>query len=141
MFGYRLHIQIDGHKCAVDSLDSIEGVRQALLESLGPLGLKALMPPYVYEYAGLHTVDRGVSGFVLLQEGGHVSIHTFPEKEFVSIDVFSNHVLDAEVAIGCFQESFGFERYTHRELIRGMEFPKGAGCAADVVRNQRGASN
>ena len=48
-----------------------------------------IMPPYVFRYdTGKKPEDWGISGFVLIAES-HISIHTFPDKNYLSLDIFS----------------------------------------------------
>lgn len=51
------------------------------------LDMKKIITPYVIRFDGNDKKDAGgYSGFVMIAES-HISIHTFPEKRFVTIDV------------------------------------------------------
>ena len=52
-----------------------------------PDGDSKIMPPYVFRYHGEVPEDWGVSGVVLIAES-HISIHTFPDKGYLSLDIF-----------------------------------------------------
>ena len=94
------------------------------------------MPPYVFKYSGLKPEDWGISGFVLIAES-HISIHTFPEKNFVSVDIFSCKAFDADFATQYLQKAFGMEKVESNVLDRGTEFPKSLNGAARLARAER----
>ena len=60
------------------------------------VGVRKLMPPYVFKYEGKQPNDWGYSGFVLIIGGGYISIHTFPEKSSLSFDflIFGRRKID-----------------------------------------------
>jgi S-adenosylmethionine decarboxylase len=95
-----------------------------------------IMPPYVFKYSGLKPEDWGLSGFVLIAES-HISIHTFPEKNFVTVDIFSCKAFDTEFASEYLQSTFGMTKVECNVLDRGTEFPKDLSAASNVVRAQR----
>src|ERR1041384_117208 len=95
-----------------------------------------IMPPYVFKYSGLKPEDWGLSGFVLIAES-HISIHTFPEKQYLNIDVFSCKEFDAQTAIDHMKQSFGITEVATRVLERGLEYPHEMGQATELVRAER----
>jgi S-adenosylmethionine decarboxylase len=95
-----------------------------------------IMPPYVFKYSGLKPEDWGISGFVLIAES-HISIHTFPEKTFVSVDIFSCKHFDSDLAAGYLKEAFGITKVETNVLDRGTEFPKEINGAVRLARNER----
>jgi len=94
------------------------------------------MPPYVFKYSGVKPEDWGLSGFVLIAES-HISIHTFPEKNFVSVDIFSCKGFDAEFAAGYLKKAFEMAKMESRLLDRGTESPKDLNGASQLVRAER----
>jgi S-adenosylmethionine/arginine decarboxylase-like enzyme len=60
------------------------------------LGVSAIMPPIVVPYYyGAEQSDDGISAFILLKEG-HLTIHTFPERECYFVDVLYNGFFNSE---------------------------------------------
>ena len=53
--------------------------------------------PAVHTYHGPQPQDWGVSGFVIIAES-HISVHTFPDRGHVNVDIFSCKEFDAERA-------------------------------------------
>ena len=96
-----------------------------------------IMPPYVFRYDGGDVPeDWGVSGVVLIAES-HISIHSFPEKQFITLDIFSCRDFAIEEAIEYFVSAFEAERYEQQVLQRGREFPKSAGRAGRIIDAER----
>lgn len=80
--------------------------------------------PYVIDYdGGEKPEDAGISGFVLIAES-HISVHTFPKKGFVSIDVFSCRNFDTTQTVAFASESFGIKRAEVHTIERGHGFPR-----------------
>lgn len=101
-----MHLAIDAY--GVDGgVLADEGVVADFLASCpDAIGMTRIMEPQVYTYRGREPRDWGVSGFVLIAES-HVSVHTFPERGYLSVDIFSCKDFDRAVAEGEFRESFG----------------------------------
>ena len=51
------------------------------------IGMTKINGPHVMTYNGPKEEDWGVSGFVMIAES-HISVHTFPDRSYVNIDVF-----------------------------------------------------
>jgi len=95
------------------------------------------MPPYVFKYdGGDKPEDWGVSGFVIIAES-HISIHTFPEKGYFSIDIFSCKEFDIPAALEIIKSFFGTEDLEVQTTSRGTEFPRDIGMAGAITASQR----
>ena len=76
------HIIAEFRKCTPEKLESIKLVKPILEKSVKESGLTKI-------YSKYHQFEPfGVTGFILLSES-HVSIHTWPEKEYIAIDIFT----------------------------------------------------
>ena len=136
MIGFGPHLMLDGYGCDKKKLQDLNLIYRILDELPSRIGMTKIMPPYVFKYSGLRPEDWGLSGFVLIAES-HISIHTFPEKEFVSVDIFSCKHFDAELASGYLRSAFGMTKVEVNVLDRGTEFPKQINGAARLVRADR----
>ena len=67
----------------------------------------------------------------------HISIHTFPEKNFVSVDIFSYKAFDADLTESYLKKAFQMTKVETNMLDRGTEFPKEVNGAARMVRADR----
>lgn len=136
MIGFGPHLMLDGYGCDKKRLQDLNLIYRILDELPAKIGMTKIMPPYVFKYSGLKPEDWGLSGFVLIAES-HISIHTFPEKNFVSVDIFSCKAFDLEFAGDYFRTAFGMEKVECNVLDRGTEFPKDLNGATRVVRAER----
>jgi S-adenosylmethionine decarboxylase len=134
MFGP--HLILEAYGCSKEALGSLTRVSEVLDAYPDKLDMTKIMPPYVFKYTGTVPDDWGVSGVVLIAES-HISIHTFPDKGFVTLDIFSCREFDVDAAVKYFTDEFKPESY-HKELImRGREFPRSAARAAQIVESER----
>src|SRR5271170_8042038 len=93
MFGP--HLILEAYGCAKEPLADLGVISQTLDEYPAKLDMTKIMPPYVFKYHGAVPDDWGVSGVVLIAES-HISIHTFPDKAFVTLDIFSCREFDVD---------------------------------------------
>ena len=76
--------------------------------------------PTVLKYAAPQEEDSGLSGFVVIAES-HISVHTFPQRNYVNIDVFSCKAFDSKRALKDIQHIFGLQRVKSWVVERGLE--------------------
>ena len=115
-----MHLVIDGHGCDAQQLADAERIRRFLDEFPDAISMTKITPPSVYTYQGPKEEDWGVSGFVLIAES-HISVHTFPDRGYVNIDVFSCKEFDAEGALAEVSHRFAIGETKHWVLDRGLE--------------------
>jgi S-adenosylmethionine decarboxylase len=65
--------------------------------------------------------NGGVSGVVVLAES-HISIHTWPERDFAAIDIFMCGACNPHLSIPVLQRAFGPERIVLDEQRRGRVY-------------------
>ncbi|MBI5168829.1 MAG: adenosylmethionine decarboxylase [Candidatus Eisenbacteria bacterium] len=136
MTGFGPHLMLDGYGCDKERLTDLNLIYRILEELPARIGVTRIMPPYVFKYSGLKPEDWGLSGFVLIAES-HMSIHTFPEKSSVSVDIFSCKAFDTELATEYLKSTFAMGKVECNVLDRGSEFPKEMSAAAGAVRAPR----
>jgi S-adenosylmethionine decarboxylase len=95
-----------------------------------------IMPPYVFKYYAPIPEDWGISGFVIIAES-HISIHTFPEKLYLSVDVFSCKPFDADKVIRDITEIFEIKKSEIKFFDRGLEFPRSIRAVENFIRMER----
>jgi len=76
------HVIIDLYNCPYDLLDDILFCRNTLVESVR-IGEGTLISDSFKKFEPF-----GVSGMVIIAES-HVSIHTWPERGFAALDIFT----------------------------------------------------
>jgi S-adenosylmethionine decarboxylase len=140
-FGFGMHLIVDGYGCDRQRLEDLSLIYSFLSEYPAYMNMTKIMPPYVFRYdAAKKPEDWGISGFVLIAES-HISIHTFPEKNYLSLDIFSCKDFDAQQAVSYVTSMFALEKTEVKLLDRGLEFPKNIRATAHIVRQERRSLN
>lgn len=117
-----MHLIIDGYSSNQEILRDEDFLRKWLENYPARIGMTRISPPYVLTYVGPVSEDWGISGFVFIAES-HIGIHTFVERNYVNIDVFSCKDFDTGKAIEDFRE--GFDLVKLRTCLIDREWPEG----------------
>lgn len=134
--GFGMHLVMDGYGSDRALLEDINLLYDFLSLFPAKIGMNKIMPPYVFRYTGGKPEDWGISGFVLIAES-HISIHTFPEKNFLSLDVFSCKEFDGDQVVSYISKLFKIEKQEVKVFDRGLEFPNHIRSAARVTTSDR----
>ncbi len=116
-----MHLIIDGFGGNMDKMWDQDVVRGFLLDYPTALGMTRITEPKVLEYNGPQEEDAGVSGFVIIAES-HISIHTFPRRGYVNIDIFSCKSFDNQLALEDAKRLFDLADVKTWVLDRGLEW-------------------
>ena len=120
---FGLHLTLDGYLANPKSLSNLELITRTLAQLPERLRLKRLIPPYVVPAPANGKKDPGgYSGFVIIQES-HVSVHTFPARRFISIDVYSCKDFKVPPVVAFFRRVFDIRNIEQNLVIRGKEYP------------------
>ncbi len=139
MQGFGPHLIYDGYGCPSTRLSDL-GALYRLLDVLpGRIGMTKIMPPYVFRHER-GTRGDGLSGFVLIAES-HISVHSFPDRGFVNMDIFSCTSFDVGDALVALKDALRPRRVEWKLLDRGVEFPKQIAAARALVSRDRRALN
>ena len=130
-----MHLVIDGYQADPEKLTDVELVSRFLDEYPSAIGMTKIMEPQVYTYHGRKAEDWGVSGFVLIAES-HISVHTFPERRYVNIDVFSCRDFDPSSSLDRVKELFSIPEVRVWTLERGLEFTEPREMYSGMVRER-----
>ncbi len=124
-----MHLVIDGYGGNVSKMWDAELVRQFLTDYPESLEMTRITEPHVLVYDAPKPEDSGVTGFVIIAES-HISIHTFPRKSYVNIDIFSCRAFDHDRALADAKNLFGLDDTQSWLLNRGLEWlDEGQGLA------------
>lgn len=132
---FGVHMMLDGYNGCPERLADFERIESYLRNLPAQLGMHKLMEPSVVEVGELSPKDPGgITGFVLIAES-HISIHTFPQRRFLSADVYTcQEALDQHRIKELFSSAFRLEDVETNYLIRGTRYPRhnihGANVAA-----------
>lgn len=119
------HLTIDGYGGDKNLLNNQEVVLGFLSDLPQQLGMHTLINPQVAHTDGNNEKDPGGwSGFVVIMES-HISIHTFPDRGFVSADVYTcQNGLDTEKVQQYITDTFKLQKLETNFIIRGKEYPQ-----------------
>ena len=118
------HLMIDGYGGSYEKLNDQSFVLSCLQELPEKLGMRKLADPEVYFAEGNDKKDPGGwSGFVVIMES-HISVHTFPARGFVSIDVYTcQNDIDRDRIVGYFSDKFDLSDTEVNFVVRGTKYP------------------
>jgi S-adenosylmethionine decarboxylase len=87
------HVIADLHDVSAEILGSIDFWKEILIDGAKKSGATVLSDHFHHFGEGY-----GITGVIVLAES-HISIHTWPEKNYAAIDVFMCGTCDPEVAV------------------------------------------
>ena len=116
-----MHLIVDGFGGDPQTLRDADLLYGFLDTCPDEIHMTKIAPPHVYTYRGKRPQDWGLSGFVLIAES-HISVHTFPDRGHVNVDVFSCKAFDVEGALAVVKDTFGVSRTKVWTLDRGLEY-------------------
>jgi S-adenosylmethionine decarboxylase len=112
-----MHLTIDGYGDNQRLMQDEQFIYQLLDSYPARIDMTKISAPHVFKYIGSKPEDWGISGFVFIAES-HISIHTFVERCYVNIDVFSCKDFDAEQVVKDFKDKFQLTRLSSRLINR-----------------------
>ena len=130
-----MHLAIDGYGADPKVLEDTGLVRRFLDDYPDAIGMTKIAPPQVYTYRGKVPEDWGVSGFVIIAES-HISIHTFPDRGYVNIDIFSCKDFDTDKALADVKGFFLLDDAKAWTMERGVEYSSPREAHREMVRER-----
>ena len=115
-----MHLAIDGYGTDPRVFEDRDHLYRFLDSYPSSLGMTKIMEPQVLTYRGPVAEDWGLSGFVIIAES-HISVHTFPARNYINVDVFSCKGFDVEKALDDVKGSFSLREVTSWTLERGLD--------------------
>lgn len=106
-----MHIIVDLYEA--EHLDDIELIEKVMRECIETCGAHLL-------HIHLHhfTPNHGVTGVAVLSES-HISVHTWPERNFAAFDIFMCGNAEPELAVDILQERFKAKKVISKIKQRG----------------------
>lgn len=108
------HVIAELWECNANYLNEIDRIEKIFVEAALKAGAE------VREVAFHQFAPDGVSGVIIISES-HLTIHSFPEKRYASIDVYTcGEKMDPHVAIAYIIEKLEAQSIEKLEIPRGM---------------------
>ena len=117
------HITLDLKGCPKDILSNYQLHFDYLKNIPELIQMTPITQPYVFPYEGLVPEDKGITGIVIIAES-HISVHSFEDKGYCFIDIFSCKPFDYERAIELTKEIFQPKDCEVNVVSRGKDFPR-----------------
>ena len=130
-----MHLVVDGYGADPEKLKDEDLISRFLDEYPDRIGMTKIIPPQVYTYHGQTPEDWGVSGFVLIAES-HISVHTFPERGYINIDIFSCKEFDPTASLRDVKEVFSLPEVRVWTMERGLEYSTQEAAYGGMVRER-----
>ncbi len=121
MEGFGPHLMLDLRQCNQEKLKDYSLIFNILHELPKKIGMTKITQPYVFPYSGLVPEDKGITGTVIIAES-HISIHTFQEKDYCFVDVFSCKEFSVEFAAEYLINAFESKEFDKHIVHRGRYF-------------------
>ena len=134
-----MHLAVDGYGADPAKLQDIDLVRKFLDEYPAAIGMTKMAPPQVQTYRGHVSEDWGVSGVVLIAES-HISVHTFPDRRYINIDIFSCKEFDMGASLEDVRETFSLGEVRTWTMERGTEYSTPGAAYRGMVRERASLS-
>jgi S-adenosylmethionine decarboxylase len=123
IYGYGPHLMLDLNECNSGILNDLDACFKLLNELPEMIGMTKITQPYVFRYSGLIPEDEGITGVTVIAES-HISLHTYPRKNFVFVDLFSCKPFDVERAKDYIVQFFQSKSPAVHVQERGEAFPR-----------------
>ena len=107
------HVIAELWECEFDKLNDVNFIERTFVDAALKSGAE------VREVAFHKFAPKGVSGVVIISES-HLTIHSFPEHGYASIDVYTCGDLDPTIAAEYIADALGSKTRETMELPRGM---------------------
>ncbi|UOQ86259.1 adenosylmethionine decarboxylase [Gracilibacillus salinarum] len=108
------HVIAELWECNIDLLNDMETLERTFVNAALKAGAE------VREVAFHKFAPFGVSGVVIISES-HLTIHSFPEHGYASIDVYTcGNIIDPNVAVAYIEEQLEAKSTEKIEVPRGM---------------------
>lgn len=108
------HVIAELWGCDFDKLNDLKFIEKVMVEAALEAGAE------IREVAFHKFAPQGVSGVVIISES-HLTIHSFPEHGYASIDVYTcGHRIDPQVAANYIIEKLGATTVEAVQVPRGM---------------------
>lgn len=122
VFGYGPHLMLDLGDCNSLTLDDLETCYGLLDKLPSKIGMTKISQPYVFRYAAPVPEESGITGVTIIAES-HISLHTYPVKNFAFVDLFSCKPFDIEIAKNYVINTFQSKSAEFYLQSRGEAFP------------------
>lgn len=121
MPSYGPHLMLDLAQCDPDKLNDLSHCFELLDTLPAAIGMTKITQPNVFRYRDCAPEEQGITGVVIIAES-HISLHTYPAKSFVFMDIFSCKPFDVVKTEALCVDWFGCQAPEVNLVERGRLF-------------------
>ncbi len=121
--GFGPHLTLDLSGCPMEQLVDHDALYELLNRLPDVMNMTKMELPHVVKWLDEGAKIPGFSGFVMIAES-HISFHTFPERNFVFLDLFSCKPFNVDKATDYIINFFKPERVEKNVVTRGRYFQR-----------------
>lgn len=107
------HLLADLHGCDSDLLDNVGHIETAMLIAAKDAGCVVISSRFH------HFAPQGVTGLLLIAES-HLSVHTWPERGYAAVDLYTCGTADTRGAVEHLARTLGADRIDWLTVDRGL---------------------
>ena len=108
------HIIVEFYNCSPEKINDVSHIEKSMLRAAELAGATIINSTFH------HFSPFGVSGVIVIEES-HFAIHTWPEYQFASIDLFTcGELVNPWISFDHLQDEFGAKHSSSIELQRGQ---------------------
>jgi S-adenosylmethionine decarboxylase len=107
------HLLAEFYLCDGATLDDLDSTRECMLAAVRLIGGTVLGEMFH------RFTPHGVSGVVLMAES-HLAVHTWPERRYVAMDVYTCGGLDPFPGVAHVARCLQAEQHRVQEIVRGL---------------------
>ncbi|MGL4490632.1 MAG: S-adenosylmethionine decarboxylase [Rhizobiaceae bacterium] len=121
---FGIHIMIDGYGAPAHLLEDRNHLLNLLYDLPAEMAMHRICEPQLVEVGPMNPKDPGgFSGFVMIAES-HISFHTFPQRGFVTMDLYTcQNDIDQDWAVARLKSAFGLKDADVFVQERGLRYP------------------
>ena len=116
---YGLQLTLDGYAANRKLCGDVEHLYNLLMEFPAHIGMRRVGFPHIIKIT--EQGIRGLSGFVFIMES-HISIHTYEERGFVTVDVYSCKSFEEQKTVKYIISAFDIQAFESNISVRGKQF-------------------
>lgn len=112
------HLIVDAYGVESKKLKNKKLLTRLLEKLPQKIKMRILKKPVIGEIVSDKYPTWGLSGFVILYES-HISFHTWPEENYVALDVYSCREFDPKEAVQYIKKYLSTKQMKVKSIIRG----------------------
>ncbi|MBR9706024.1 hypothetical protein GOV14_03250 [Candidatus Pacearchaeota archaeon] len=118
LHGLGNHLMLDGYSEAeIHNTMFIENILMGIVKQVK---MNAISKPLVINHTADDNLESGITGVIILAESS-ITIHTYPNKKWFTLDIYSCNEFDIGSAINFLVDKLKVTKYKKQIIMRGED--------------------